>query len=231
MRRTLMYFFMIVCLLIMFSCAGMEPKRGVQDNIFYSSSDPAINIKINPDFAYTGSEIQNQCVYDPWIDKNSPLRTDSAFTGPLIMYRVFAEKESHKFYNSELKRKINITISTITIQDHYWRPSLFDQVKNKLATGDVAINGKKYQYCVFADMSSSVNCWLVKALGRIVSAKRDSKMNIYYEENLEGKYTCSDWEKAYLLNNDQKVFLNELIESSEKDIQILKTVKIMGGTQ
>jgi hypothetical protein len=37
--------------------------------------------------------------------------------------------------------------------------------------------------------------------------------------------------KAYFLKNDPKVLLNEFIESSEKDIQILKTVKIMGGTQ
>jgi hypothetical protein len=73
--------------------------------------------------------------------------------------------------------------------------------------------------------------WLVKSLGRIVSVEGDSKINIYYEENLEGKYTCNDWEKAYLLNNDQKVFLNEFIESGDKDIQILKTVEIMGGTQ
>lgn len=217
MRRTLMYFFMIVCLLIMFSCAGMETKRGVQDNIFYSSSDPKINIKINPDFAYTGSEIQNQCVHDPYRDQNYIVQRGLSTKNPI--QRVFANKESHKFYNSELKRRIKIDISTVTTDDHSWRPGgLFDLVKNKLASGVVAINGKKYQYCVFADMSSSGTCWLVKSLGIIVSAKRDSKMNINYEENIEGKYTCSDWKNAYLLKNDQKVLLNEFIESSKKDI-------------
>jgi len=217
----------------MFSCAGMETKRGVQDNIFYSSSNPKINIKINPDFTYTGSEIQDQCVYDRTKDENPIVKRGKLhWAGSTPLHNVFARKESHKFYNSELKRRIKIDISTITTQEHFWLSDrLFDQVKNKLASGVVSINGKKYQYCVFTDMSSLGNCWLVKSLGRIVSAKSDSKMNIIYEENLEGKYTCSDWEKAYLLNNDQKVFLNEFIESGEKDIQILKTVKIMGGTQ
>jgi hypothetical protein len=81
------------------------------------------------------------------------------------------------------------------------------------------------------DTSSSGTCWLVKGIGRMATVKGVSKININYEENLEGKYTCSDWEKAYLLNNGQKVFLNEFNERSEKDIQILKTVEIMGGTQ
>jgi hypothetical protein len=214
----------------MYSCAGMEVKRGVQDSVFYSSSKPAINIKINPDFAYTASEIQSQRVYDRNIDKN--YLVVGSFGTKKPTRSVFANKESHNFYNSELKRRIKIDISTVTTHEHSWRSgSLFDQVENKLASGVVAINGKKYQYCVFTDMSSSGTCWLVRGIGRIVSTKGESKINIYYEENLEGKYTCSDWKKAYLLNNDQKVFLNEFIESSEKDIQILKTVKIMGGTQ
>jgi hypothetical protein len=153
-------------------------------------------------------------------------------TAVLPEYDIFANKESHQFYNSELKRRIKIDISTITMQNHFWlSDGLFDNVKNKLASGFVSISGKKYQYCVFTDMSSSGTCWLVKSLGRIVSVNRESIININYEENLEGKYTCSDWEKAYLLNNDQRVFLNEFIESSAKDIQILRTVNIMGGTQ
>jgi hypothetical protein len=218
----------------------MEPKRGAQDNVFYSSSNPAINIKINPAFAYTGSEIQNQCVHELPKDEKNPIVMGVQYSKPgrkggvpvLPKHDVFANKENHQFYNSELKRRIKIDISTLTTPNHFWwSGSLFDQVKNKLASGVVSINGKKYQYCVFADMSSSGNCWLVKSLGRIVSVNEDSKININYEENLEGKYTCSDWKKAYLLNNDQKVFLNEFNESSEKDIQILKTVKIMGGTQ
>ena len=235
MRRTLMYFFMIVCLVMMYSCAARGTKRGVQDNIFYSSSNPVINIKINPDFAYTGSEIQNPCVHERPKDEENPIVMrlyPGSKRGVVPGYDVFANKESHKFYNSELKRRIKIDISTITTQNHYWLSDrLFDQVENKLTSGVVAINGNKYQSCVFVDMSSSGNCWLVKSLGRIVSVEGDSKINIYYEENLEGKYTCNDWEKAYLLNNDQKVFLNEFIESGDKDIQILKTVEIMGGTQ
>jgi hypothetical protein len=229
-----MYFFVIVCLLMMLSCAARGTKRGVQDNIFYSSSNPAINIKISPDFVYTGSEIQNQCVHDRSKNENPIVY---AFRPPNVVnqepsVRVFASNESHQFYNSELKRRIKIDISTLTTPYHFWRPDrIFDRVQNKLASGVVSINGKKYQYCVFMDTSSSGTCWLVKGIGRMATVKGVSKININYEENLEGKYTCSDWEKAYLLNNGQKVFLNEFNERSEKDIQILKTVEIMGGTQ
>jgi hypothetical protein len=208
---------MIVCLLIIFSCAGMKTKRGVQDNIFYSSSNPKINIKINPDFAYTGSGTNQMRGHD---SRRSQV---SKSTG--------IEIERYKFFNKDLKRNIEIKISTLTTANWYWRSGLFDRVKNKLDSGVETISGKRYQYCVFTDRSSSGTCWLVKGLGRIVSANSDSVMHIYYSENLEGKYTCSDWENKNLLTDDQKVLLDELIECCEKDIQILKTVEIMGGTQ
>ena len=81
MRRTLMYFSMTVCLIIISSCAGRGVKRGVQDNVFYSSSNPTINIKINPDFAYTGSEIQNQCVHERPKDEKNPIVTRKRYLG------------------------------------------------------------------------------------------------------------------------------------------------------
>jgi hypothetical protein len=208
---------MIICLLIIFSCAGMETKRGVQDNIFYSSSNPKINIKMNPDFAYTGSGTNQKRGHDSFKGQVSKS------TGIKI--------ERYKFFNKDLKRNIEIKISTLTTANWYWRPGHFDWVKNKLDSGAVTINRKKYQYCVFTDRSSSGTCWLVKGLARIVSSKSDSKMNIYYSEKLGSSYICSKWENKNLLTDDQKVLLDEFIESSEKDIQILKTVEIMGDTQ
>ena len=117
MRLTLIYSTVTVCLLIVFSCATKGTKRGVQDNIFYSSSNPAINIKINSDFAYTGSEIQNQCVHErPKDDKNPIVQRGKGYSyDSTPNQNVFARKESHKFYNSELKRRIKIDISTITM--------------------------------------------------------------------------------------------------------------------
>jgi hypothetical protein len=145
---------------MMYSCAARGTKRGVQDNIFYSSSNPVINIKINPDFAYTGSEIQNPCVHERPKDEENPIVMrlyPGSKRGVVPGYDVFANKESHKFYNSELKRRIKIDISTITTQNHYWLSDrLFDQVENKLTSGVVAINGNKYQSCVFTYMSSSL---------------------------------------------------------------------------
>jgi hypothetical protein len=137
-----------------FSCATKGTKRGVQDNIFYSSSNPAINIKINSDFAYTGSEIQNQCVHERPKDEKNPIVMRKRYqrmggTTVLPYYDIFANKESHQFYNSELKRRIKIDISTITVQNHYWlSDNLFDQVKNKLASGVVEINGEISILCL-----------------------------------------------------------------------------------
>jgi len=184
----------------------MKTKRDVCDNIFYSSN-PKINIKINPDFTYTRSDTKHEYGHDAAGGAEQQ-------TG--------IKKESYIFYNRELKRLIDINILKLTTERWSWHPNHFKWVKNKLDSGTVEINGKKYQYCVYVDTSSSGACWLVKGLGRIISAESDSKINIFYAQELGGKYKCSYWENVNSLAHIQKTLLDEFIESSKKDIQILK---------
>ena len=54
MKKSIFHFTTIICVIFISSCSGLEVKRGVKDNMFYSSAYPKINIKIDPSLRYTG---------------------------------------------------------------------------------------------------------------------------------------------------------------------------------
>jgi len=116
---------------------------------------------------------------------------------------------------------------------------LFSGVKDKLDSGDMKIEGKRYQRIVSvsrlfskdeADFISDKGyiiprCFLVKGLGRIVSADERTKMYIFYIEDIRHihgiKYSCRDWINKNMLTNEQQELLKGFIDRSEKNFQIL----------
>jgi len=221
-KMRILYFFMVVCLVLTFGCAGMKPERDVlQDNIFYSSTSPKMKIKINPDFKYIGKAEQQKYI--------------EYFGGTLL------EQEAYLFGHIEDNRILKgVSIRIDTIQKGYAAPDLFAWAKNKLDSGVMRIQGKNYQYVVYSYSGPIIkyvrdfisdkgyiipNCFLAKGLGRIVSADAKTKMYIFYIEDIRhihgNKYSCNDWLDKYMLTNEQQELLKGFIDRSEKNIQIL----------
>ena len=223
----ILYFFMVVCLVLTFGCAGMKPERTVlQDNVFYSSTSPKIKIKIHSDFKYIGKAEKHK-----WSESVEKTAT-THFEGESYL---FGHIEDDK-----IVKGVVIRIFTLGETHWYWLPDLFSWVKDKLDSGDMKIQGKRYQRIVFASRLFSKDeadfisdkgyiipsCFLVKGLGRIVSVDGRTKMYIFYIEDTshlsDNKYSYRrDWISKYMLTNEQEEFLKEFIDRSEKNIQIL----------
>jgi len=58
-RMKCVYIFFAIAILPYFGCAGLEIKRGVTENVFYSSMSPKVKVKVDPAFTYIGKCEEN----------------------------------------------------------------------------------------------------------------------------------------------------------------------------
>ena len=70
---------------------------------------------------------------------------------------------------------------------------------------------------VFAFLHKSGAYNIVRGYGRRVGTNDNAMIRIYYLERVAG-----DWSNLKMLNPQQKRYLNDFIEASKKDIEILK---------
>jgi hypothetical protein len=194
--------FIIVCILLIFGCAGSERVRTVQDdNIFYSSSTPKIRIKINSDFKLDKETDNLDTGFSTGYGEKSSTQKITKF---LLIDRV-----------SGKRRGVEIVIVELTSPGWSFNPKIF-KPKNQFDSGKIKIQGNNYQYCTYAVRKPN-NYLLVKGMGRIVGAKGNAMILIYYLEQATG-----DWSNKARLITEQIKQLNEFIEDSKRDIQILE---------
>ena len=86
-----------LCGTLAIGCAGLEAKRGVAGNVFFSSSKPKLNIEIAPDFH----------PLDEKSTSGSQFFADSAGSTNI-------EKELYRFINRADKREISIQFHRIS---------------------------------------------------------------------------------------------------------------------
>jgi len=193
--------FILIVFFAVSGCAGLGVKRGVQDNIFYSSSQPKIGIKIHPDFEY----------------KDAKTRRSNSFDGGGTLRSTDVISERFFFKNNISRRGVTVKISRFAA-DRWIFKSKFFPTDNVFDHGTVPISGDTYKYSIYQAKKPSGN-FLVKALGRIVGGKGNVKVCIYYYEKLD-----NDWGDLDDLTDHQKDILDRFISSSEKDFQILDHV-------
>ncbi|MFC1877884.1 hypothetical protein ACFL2E_11550 [Thermodesulfobacteriota bacterium] len=192
----------ISAIAILCSCAGRE--RGVQDNMFYSSSIPKLNIKINPDFKYAESQSSSDRGTNPMAgDKMANV-----------------DVERYSFYNGDTNRSVEIIIQEITTNRWFWMPDHFRNTKNKIESGDTIVNGKNYKYCIAVQEISLGSCILSKMLGRNVTANSNCRILIMYNQNIRDYSICDGWMDSQLTESE-KAYLNNFLADSENDFDIL----------
>jgi len=226
MYRQFFYLIILAVFIGSYGCSGLQVKRSVQDNIFYSSANPKLQIKISPEYQYIGSTERS------YHSGSEALSIDT------VSY-TFVRVE-----DNAVKKGIIIRINTL--HSGIWlsrgKGDLVKWMKNKLETGDVTINGKVYDYGVQAfsrvfdkDTTNLITskgysisrCYMLKALSRVTSYYREGeKIDIFYVEDasqFQGiRYRWKGWKSIDLLSANQKEFLKKYIERSLKDFQIMQ---------
>jgi hypothetical protein len=222
-KMRVLYFFIAVCFAFTFGCAGMTPERGVrQDNTFYSSAFPKLEVNIHPDFEYIGKAEEKEHKKD--VQQRGTHASD---------------RESYLFgyiEDAKIKKGVVVRIQTLVATRAYWLPDIFGRVKNKLDSGTVKIQGRTYQYMVVASSRMGrkyerdfitnkgyiiPNAFLVKVLGKINGSKDEILIHIDYFEDISDKYSRRDWIDKDTLTTEQQSFLEAFNVRSEENIQIL----------
>jgi len=123
--------------LITSSCAGVQPERKVEDNVFASSRSPKITLRIDPSFEYLGT----------WKDSSSR----GSFCDVRRSHYVFA----HAKQQEVVDRIVHVYFSELSASAlGGWASNLFRETdRTRLARGETDILGKRYQFAVRAHPS------------------------------------------------------------------------------
>jgi hypothetical protein len=193
---------LIISFTFLLGCAGT--KRGVQNNMFYSSSKPKMSIKIDQDFKYAESKSNMEV-------GTNPMAGNSTSNIKVVHY---------PFYNHGNERSIEIVIQEITTPNWFFLPGHFRDVENKIESGDLVINGKKFEYCTTAQDIGLSACMLSRVYGRTVSANNNCRIIIFYNQTIRDYSICNDWKDNHLTETEKEL-LENFIADSEKDLKII----------
>ena len=193
---------LIIVIGLLFGCAGSEKIRTVQDdNIFYSSSTPKIRIRINPNFKYDKETVHRDTGFSVGYGEKSSNRKITKF--------LFLDRVSGK------RRGMEIVIVELLLPRWYFKP-ITCKMKNRLDSGQIKLQGKNYRYCTFIFVKNK-KFVLVKRISRLVGGNSNAMIGIDYFEHVTG-----DWSNTNMLTAEQNKQLNEFVEDSKRDLQILE---------
>jgi len=192
----------VVSLLLAYGCAGTNTIRTVEDeNIFYSSYNPKIRIKIDSDFTFNKKTDVGDTGFSAGMGEKSANVKVNKF--------LFLDRSSGK------NRAVEIVLKELVSPKWSFKPVIFN-INNHFDSGSEKIQGRNYQHCTFA-VKRKNDYVLIRGLGRLVGANKNAMIVIYYVEPVGG-----DWSNSELLTTDQKARINTFIENSQKDIQFLE---------
>jgi hypothetical protein len=207
------------------SCAALEPpKRWTEDNIFYSSKSPSLQIDVPDEFIYIG-EFDGDYMAGKSLDPSIKTHTKRV----LYNFGVIGE-------NKRLLKLYQINIETLPI-DQYWTPwSIKDSM---LMHGMLKQGDENYPYAVvnrshIGNLTSQYlldkgiitpSCVLSLSATRRYGSNNNVRMHINYMEDVSSysEYdieSCSDWNKLPLFNDKQKNFIKKFEERAKEAIQL-----------
>jgi hypothetical protein len=242
MARKAFFILTLACLIALAGCAEinkLQPARSVRDNVFFSSSNPQIRMKVNPDFTYLGMTEGT-----PGKNRTGGLRPsldDDEINNRQFSY-LFAKTTAPR----EVVQGVVIRLTMITGDPNQWSPDLLSGAENILETGKIKIEDKSspdgilsnketYRYGIFT--SSEVllrneaalitgkgmtipGCLLVKTLEKSTGLGNKSLMHIIYFEDI-GSGPCSALTNASTLSDDQTALIGSFVGRSNAAIQFM----------
>ena len=202
MKRSFSIYISIISLFLLLSCGGSEIIRTIQaDNVFFSSYQPKIRIKINPEFKL----FKDDQLSDAGFSTDGSLSSTNATIENYYLIKSGADKI----------RVIQIIFQKLNSPRWSFEQNIFP-FDNVYDAGRLKINGINYKYCIFANKAidrSTIN----SSIGRLLGSNDEAMIIINYSENVSG-----DWSNLKNITNKQSDYLNTFISDSRNDIQILK---------
>ncbi len=196
----------IVIFFLLTGCAGTVTKRGMlDDNTYYSTYNPNVQVKVNPDFVHI---------------EGRPGHFQHQFMNVRDRKRIFI----HHFKESPNPGPV----------DYYYNPStwIFWDIKmsERIETGTKEISGKKWYYCYFIKRPGNGGCMLVRDLA--IFTRDHDILKIRYVKMLLDRH-CNNWANADLksLTDIQMDSLKNFKAEFSKDIKISDFIADKGSEQ
>ena len=237
----------LACLIALSGCAAIDkfhPQRTVEDNVFFSSSNPQIRMKVKPELSYLG-EVEGS----PVNNRAGGLRTfidDDEINSTQRSYIFTEPTKTGKF-----SQGIVIRLCTITGDPDQWSPDILADAGNILETGTIAIEDKStadgilassepYRYGIFtsndlftkneaaliAERGITIpRCLLVKALEKTSGLGNKSRMHLLYFEDIGGT-ACSALTDTPTLSEEQRTLIASFVDRSNAAIRFMDSGKI-----
>jgi hypothetical protein len=202
MRRVLTSMMLFLFILTICACAATEVKRSMMDdNVFFSSSKPAIRIKLDPLFKLAKEDEKSTSGFDT----HGSMKTSNV------------KVEQYIFSGSGSKKDKAVMIEFQELVSPRWEfnPTLF-KADNVFDSGSIKIHGKSYQYMVYAFLYKNGYYNIVRGYGKRAGAGNNAVIRIYYLEQVTG-----DWSNLKMLSSEQQTHLRIFLEAAEKDVEIL----------
>jgi len=196
MRCLLKLAIIICCTILIPSCASFQITRTVsENNIFFSSAQPELRIKVNKSFTYRGNK-ENAFTERCYDDRSAHL-----------------ERETFIFENRMDDRFLCIDISRLTDPKTFFLKD-FIGMSPPLDSGTVDFKDGTYRYIVIAEVYNSIPI-LLKIIKRISGPTNNISTMIMYGENVDGT-----WGSPESLTERQKNRLQEFNHNWEKAFEI-----------
>lgn len=242
MRHKVLFIGTVLCLIAFAGCAEVEkfqPTRSVGDNIFFSSSNPQIKMKVNPELTYLG---MTEMTLEESREGGLRLNIDDAEVNSRQFSYLFAKTTA----SQRLQKGVVIRLSVITGDPNQWSPDLLTGAENVLEAGKIQIEDKSspdgilaskepYRYGIFTGSEvllgneashiaakgiTMPGCLLVKTLEKTTSLGNKSRMHILYFEDI-GSEACTALTGASTPSEDQRALITSFIGRSNSAIQFM----------
>ncbi|MBW2557270.1 MAG: SHOCT domain-containing protein [Deltaproteobacteria bacterium] len=243
MKKAL-YGIVSIAFLFIFGCAGemdsmraelaqLQPKMGVADNIFHSSS-PAVKLKLPPGLVFRGKIREGE-----GDNQQQPGRISDP------MEYIF-ERSSYLFEQTgddgAFERGILIRIYRVMGNPEQKVPEMFPRAWRPLETGAIKIMKDDYTYRILAcphvllqgereipSNHGAAGCLLAKGLERRAGFGNKSRMQIIYFEPLPQGMPCDIWRDVDNLSQEQKTILSGFIDRSYQGIRFMKKDSVVNA--
>jgi hypothetical protein len=234
-----------LCLLALCGCSTISFERKVEDNTFFSFSDPRVQVHVTPGFRYIGEVVMARRHQNVRGARNLLVNNSSY---------VFAQIGR----DGTLAKGAVIRVDRV--KKSGWQSDLFADIKNKLVADYENIGFDRYEHFIAVrsdifttdEMNFVISeglkspgaavqgghpgrigyripkCFLVEAFGMRAGAGNDTKFCLYYFEDLAGideRFSCREWIRGEMPAIEREAALRRFIESRKRNISITKHKK------
>ena len=235
----------LLCFLALCSCSTITFERKVEDNTFLSIADPRVQVHVNPGFQYIGEVTMARRHQNVQGARNLLVSNNSYVFAEIGEHNILAkgviirvDKVSRSSWQPDLFSDDKNKLVTDYEQIGTERYEHFIAVRSDIFTPDemdfVIAEGMKYAGPVMLDERLSYNgyripkCFMVEAFGIRAGAGNDTKLCIYYFEDLarlDEQFSCREWIRGDLSPAGREAVVKSFIESRKRGLSFAKDVK------